>query len=89
MPSALQLRYLGCARWLTGALALAGLVAGTSVPAAQAASWHLDRSFGSHGVAGLPVREQGIDSPYGPGPGDKGALLAPGPGGLRWRTPPP
>jgi hypothetical protein len=48
---------------------------------AQAAAWHLDSSFGKHGVAGLPVREGGYDQLYGPGPGDQGVLLAAGPQG--------
>ncbi len=48
---------------------------------AAASEWHLDSSFGRHGVAGLAVREQGSDSLYGPGPGDEGSLVAPGPHG--------
>jgi hypothetical protein len=46
---------------------------------ADASEWHLDSAFGRHGVAGLPFREQGSDSPYGPGPGDEGLLAALGP----------
>ena len=57
----------------------AGLVAAcTAAASTQAAAWRLDSSFGSRGVAGLPVREEGIDSLYPPGPGAKGSLLAPG-----------
>ncbi len=58
----------------------AGFGAGTC-GVAQASSWHLVSSFGRSGVAGLPVREEGIDSIYPPGPGATGALLAPGPSG--------
>lgn len=63
------------------AWAVAGLAAGVGGTVARAASWHLDASFGKQGVAGLPVREEGIDSLYPPGPGDKGSLLAPAPQG--------
>jgi hypothetical protein len=63
------------------ATVLAGLAVGISGTLAQAASWHLDASFGKHGVAGLPVREGGYDHLYAPGPGDQGALLAAGPQG--------
>lgn len=48
-------------------------------PTASARAWHLDASFGRHGVAGLPFREEGIDSLYPPGPGSTGSLLAQGP----------
>lgn len=48
-------------------------------PTASARAWHLDVSFGRHGVAGLPFREEGIDSLYPPGPGSTGSLLAQGP----------
>lgn len=61
------------------ALTVGGLAAGVPGPAAQATSWHLDSSFGKRGVAGLPVREEGINFLYPAGPGDKGSLLAPGP----------
>jgi uncharacterized delta-60 repeat protein len=61
---------------------LAGLAAALiAATGALAASWHLDSSFGKHGVAGLPLREQGIDSLYPAGPGVQGSLLAPGPQG--------
>jgi len=59
-------------------LAVGGLAVGVSGPSAQAASWHLDSSFGKGGVAGLPVREGQIDFQYSAGPGDNGQLLAPG-----------
>lgn len=59
-----------------------GLIAASATTASvRAASWRLDSSFGRGGVAGLPVREEGIDSLYPPGPGAKGTLLAPGPQG--------
>ncbi len=61
--------------------ALAGSAAAAAGGPAQAASWRLDSSFGRGGVAGLPLREEGIASIYPPGPGDKGTLLAPGPQG--------
>jgi hypothetical protein len=66
-------------RILVVALAACGLAAVT--PAMATASWHLDSSFGKQGVAGLPLREGRIDSPYKAGPGDDGQLLAPGPRG--------
>lgn len=59
---------------------LLGSVGCVSQPPALAA-WHLDASFGSHGVAGVPVREEGVDFPNVPGPGDRGSLLAQGPQG--------
>jgi len=62
-------------------VAVVGLAAGMLGPGAQAASWHLDSSFGGRGVAGLPLREEGIDFLYPPGPGAKGSLLAPAPRG--------
>jgi hypothetical protein len=70
-------------RW-RGAVAVLGLLlvlaALSWTPVAQAA-WHLEGSFGDRGVAGLPLRERGIDFLNVPGPGEKGALLAPGPQG--------
>jgi hypothetical protein len=47
-------------------LALGGFAAALPAPAAQAAAWHLDLSFGRRGVAGLPLRERA-----------RGTLLAP------------
>jgi hypothetical protein len=55
-----------------------GAAAGAGTHAAQAAAWHLDPAFGERGVAGLPVREEGIDFPGPAGPGDRGSLLAQG-----------
>lgn len=66
---------------LAAAGAIAGLATGVQGSLARATSWHLDGSFGQRGVAGLPVREEGIDSLYTPGPGVNGSLLAPGPQG--------
>jgi hypothetical protein len=68
---------------LAGVLVAALIVAtlATSGALAHAASWHLDSSFGKHGVAGLPAREGAPEQGYGPGPGDQGALLAAGPQG--------
>jgi hypothetical protein len=68
---------------VVGALVAALIVATLALSGtlAQAASWHLDTSFGKHGIAGLPVREGGYDQLYGPGPGDQGVLLAAGPQG--------
>jgi uncharacterized delta-60 repeat protein len=61
---------------------LAGLAASLmAATGAWAASWHLDSSFGKRGVAGVALREQGIDSLYPAGPGAQGSLLAPGPQG--------
>jgi hypothetical protein len=71
-------------RGVLAALALAlvaALAAGGTCGLAQASSWHLVSSFGRGGAAGLPVREEGIDSIYPPGPGATGSLLAPGPSG--------
>jgi uncharacterized delta-60 repeat protein len=48
-------------------------------PTAIAPAWHLDSSFGRHGLAGVPFREEGIESLYPPGPGSTGSLLAQGP----------
>lgn len=62
---------------LVGTLAM--LMASATL--ARAGAWHLDTSFGKHGVAGLPVREGGYDHLYGPGPGDQGVLLSAGPRG--------
>lgn len=62
---------------LTG-VATAGSI---GAPAASAAPWHLSSTFGKGGIAGLPLRERGIDSLYPPGPGDQGSLLASGPQG--------
>ena len=53
----------------------------TLIAVAPAGAWSLQSTFGRHGVAGLPVREEGIDSLYPPGPGAHATLLAPGPGG--------
>ncbi len=64
-----------------GALACVAAIVAFCSSAAAASEWHLDATFGRHGVAGLPLREESSDSPYGPGPGDKGLLLAPGPRG--------
>lgn len=63
------------------ALACVAAVAACWAGWAAAAPWHLVSTFGRHGVAGLPFREQASDSLYGPGPGDRGLLLAPGPQG--------
>ncbi len=57
------------------------MAASAGAASAHAATWRPDSSFGRGGVAGLPVREEGIDSPYPPGPGAKGALLVRGPQG--------
>jgi uncharacterized delta-60 repeat protein len=71
------------ARLLSAAVALTvgALTTGVSSAGATSASWHLDSSFGDRGVAGLPLREEGIDFLYPPGPGDRGSLLAGGPQG--------
>ena len=66
---------------LAAALALAAALGGGTCAVAQASSWHLVSSFGRGGAAGLPVREEGIDSIYPPGPGATGSLLAPGSSG--------
>jgi hypothetical protein len=55
---------------LTIALAIGGVVIAVPAATAHSASWHLDRSFGRRGVAGLPLREHA-----------RGTLLAPGPQG--------
>jgi hypothetical protein len=68
-------------RRLAATCAVAALALMVRGPAAWAGAWHLDSSFGRQGVAGLPVREEGIDSLYPPGPADQGSLLAPGPQG--------
>ena len=68
-------------RWLAWICALTGIAAGAQAAVAEGASWHLDSAFGLHGVAGVPVREEGIDFPYPPGPGAQGSLLAAGPRG--------
>ncbi len=61
------------------AWALLGFVAGPGGAFAGAAPWHLDASFGKRGIARLPLKEEGIDSQYPPGPGEQGSLLASGP----------
>jgi Domain of unknown function (DUF5122) beta-propeller len=66
---------------LAAALVLAGATDMLAGEPARAAAWHLDSSFGKQGVAGLPVRERGVESIYPPGPGARGSLLAPGPDG--------
>jgi hypothetical protein len=71
-------RYFSVAATLLAGLALA---AGLLSAPVWAASWHLDASFGKQGVAGLPVREDGYEHFYAPGPGNQGSLLAPGPRG--------
>jgi uncharacterized delta-60 repeat protein len=75
------MRVSGLSGRLAVALAVGWLATGVPGPAAQAASWRLDSSFGKQGVAGLPVREEGINFLYPPGPGDKGSLLSAGPQG--------
>jgi hypothetical protein len=62
---------------------LAGLATAGALgtPEAPAAQWHLSSAFGRGGIAGLPLRERGIDSLYPAGPGDQGTLLALGPQG--------
>jgi uncharacterized delta-60 repeat protein len=65
-----SVRPLSIAGRLAVALAVGGLAAGAQGAVAQAASWHLDSSFGKRGVAGLPVRER-----------DAGSLLTAGPQG--------
>ena len=67
-------------RWLA-ALACVVAVAACGASATHATPWHLVSTFGRHGVAGLPFREEASDSLYAPGPGDEGSLLAPGPQG--------
>jgi hypothetical protein len=69
-------------RRLAALACVAAVAACWAGSAADATPWHLVSTFGRHGVAGLPFKElQGSGSPYGPGPGDEGLLLAPGPQG--------